>query len=80
MQLNNSITKKNLNAFITLTMSKGEKQGLNKGQLNDLYKNAVSVFFFNDLEKAPKISKQVVDYFWCVLNPLYCQNNELENA
>jgi hypothetical protein len=71
MTINNVTTKKNLDAFITLTMHEGRKQGLNRGQLDDLYKNAISVFFFNDLEKAPKINGQVVDYFWCVLNPLY---------
>lgn len=80
MKLNNVTTKKNLNIFITLTVSKGEKQGLNGGQLDDLYRNAVSVFFFNDLEKAPKISEQVVNYFWCVLNPLYCKGKGLKNA
>lgn len=74
MKLNNAITKKNLNTFITLTMHEGREQGLNRGQLNDLYQNAVNVFFFNDLEKAPEISKQVVNYFWCVLNPLYYQS------
>lgn len=71
MAINNVTTKKNLNAFITLTMKKGEKQGLKKSQLDDLYKNAISVFFFNDLEKAPAIDDRAVDYFWCVLNPLY---------
>ena len=71
MKLNNVTTKKNLNAFITLTMQQGKKQGLKKSELDDLYNNAVSVFFFNDLEKAPKITNQVIDYFWCVLNPLY---------
>lgn len=74
MKLNNVTTKKNLDTFITLTMHEGRKQGLNKPQLDDLYKNAVDVFFFNDLEKAPKISGQVVDYFWCVLNPLCYQS------
>ena len=71
MTFNNVTTKKNLDAFITLTMSKGEKLGLKKSQLDDLYTNAVNVFFFNDLEKAPKVTEQVVNYFWCVLNPLY---------
>ena len=71
MKLNNVTTKKNLNTFINLTMQQGKKQGLKKSQLDDLYKNAVSVFFFNDLEKAPKINNQVINYFWCVLNPLY---------
>ena len=71
MKLNNVTTKKNLNTFINLTMQQGKKQGLNEGQLDDLYKNAISVFFFNGLEKAPKITNQVIKYFWCVLNPLY---------
>lgn len=74
MTINNATTKKNLNAFISLTMSKGEKQGLKKSELDDLYKNAINVFFFNDLEKAPEISKQVVDFFWCGMNPLFYQN------
>ena len=74
MTINNVTTKKNLSDFIALTMSKGEKLGLKKSQLNDLYKNAISVFFFNDLEKAPEIDDRVVSYFWCVLNPLYYQN------
>ena len=71
MTINNATTKNNLNAFITLTMKQGKKQGLNKDQLNDLYKNAINVFFFNDLEKAPKVTEQVVDYLWCGMNPLY---------
>lgn len=71
MTINNVTTKKNLDAFITLTMSKGEKLGLSKSQLDDLYKNAINVFFFNDLEKAPKVTEQVVDYLWCGMNPLY---------
>jgi hypothetical protein len=71
MTINNATTKKNLNAFITLTMNKGEKQGLNRGQLDDLYKNAIGLFFFNDLEKAPEINARVVDFFWCGMNPLY---------
>ena len=71
MTINNATTKKNLNAFITLTMKKGKKQGLNKAQLDDLYKNSINVFFFNDLEKAPKITEQVVNFFWCGMNPLY---------
>lgn len=80
MKINNAITKKNLDDFITLTMNKGKKQGLKKSQLDDLYKNAVDVFFFNDLEQAPKITMQVVNYFWCVLNPIYCQGKGLKNA
>lgn len=71
MTINNVTTKKNLNNFIALTMSKGKKLGLKKSQLDDLYTNAINVFFFNDLEKAPKVTEQVVNYFWCVLNPLY---------
>ena len=71
MTINNMTTKKNLNDFIALTMSKGEKLGLKESQLDDLYTNAINVFFFNDLEKAPKVTEQVVNYFWCVLNPLY---------
>jgi hypothetical protein len=71
MTLTNATTKKNLDKFISLTMSKGEKLGLKKSQLDDLYTNAINVFFFNDLEKAPKISGQVVDYFWCGMNPLF---------
>ena len=71
MTFNNATTKKNLNDFLTLTMKQGQKQGLKKSQLDDLYTNAINVFFFNDLEKAPEISDQVVNYFWCVLNPLY---------
>ena len=71
MTINNVTTKKNLDAFITLTMNKGEKLGLKKSQLDDLYKNAVDVFFFNDLEKAPEIDDRVVNYFWCGMNPLY---------
>lgn len=74
MAINNVTTKKNLNTFITLTMKQGQKQGLNKDQLDDLYKNAINVFFFNDLEKAPKVTEQVVNYFWCGMNPLYYQN------
>ena len=74
MTINNATTKKNLNDFLALTMSKGEKLGLKKSQLNDLYKNAINVFFFNDLEKAPKVTEQVVDFFWCGMNPLYYQN------
>lgn len=76
MTINNETTKKNLNDFITLTMKQGKKQGLNEDQLDDLYKNAINVFFFNDLEKAPKVTEQVVNYFWCVLNPLYYQNQK----
>ena len=76
MTINNVTTKKNLNDFLTLTMSKGEKLGLKNSQLDDLYKNAINVFFFNDLEKETKIDDRVVDFFWCVLNPLYCQNNK----
>lgn len=71
MTINNAITRKNLNEFITLTMSKGEKLGLKRFQLDDLYKNAINVFFFNDLEKAPKVTEQVVNYFWCGMNPLF---------
>ena len=71
MTINNATTKKNLNTFVTLTMKQGKKQGLKKSELDDLYKNAINVFFFNDLEKAPKVNKQVVDYFWCSMNPLY---------
>ena len=71
MTINNATTKKNLNDFLTLTMKQGQKQGLSKSQLDDLYKNAINVFFFNDLEKAPEINDQVVDYFWCGMNPLY---------
>lgn len=71
MTINNMTTKKNLNDFLALTMSKGEKLGLKKSQLDDLYTNAINVFFFNDLEKASAITEQVVSYFWCVLNPLY---------
>lgn len=71
MTINNVTTKKNLNNFIALTMSKGKKLGLKKSQLDDLYTNAINVFFFNDLEKAPKITEQVVDFFWCGMNPLY---------
>ena len=71
MTINNVTTKKNLDAFINLTMSKGEKLGLSKSQLNDLYKNAINVFCFNDLEKAPKVTEQVVNYLWCGMNPLY---------
>ena len=74
MTINNATTKKNLDEFISLTMNEGKKLGFSKSQLDDLYKNAIDVFFFNDLEKAPKISKQVVDYFWCGMNPLYYQN------
>ena len=74
MKINSATTKKNLDTFITLTLNKGETQGLNGGQLDDLYKNAIDVFFFNDLEKAPKIKGQVVDYFWCILNPPYYQS------
>ena len=74
MTINNVTTKKNLDAFIALTMSKGEKLGLKKSQLDDLYTNAINVFLFNDLEKAPEIDDRVVDFFWCVLNPLYYQN------
>lgn len=71
MTINNATTKKNLNDFLALTMSKGEKLGLNKSQLDSLYKNAINVFFFNDLEKAPKVTEQVVNYFWCGMNPLF---------
>lgn len=71
MTINNSTTKKNLNKFITLALKKGKEEGLNNGQLDNLYKNAISVFFFNDLEKETKLTKQVINYFWCVLNPLY---------
>lgn len=71
MTINNVTTKKNLDEFISLTMRKGKKLGLNKSQLDDLYKNAIDVFFFNDLEKAPKVTEQVVDFFWCGMNPLY---------
>lgn len=71
MTINNAITKKNLNKFINLTMKQGQKHGLNKPQLDDLYKNAINVFFFNDLEKAPKVTEQVINYFWCCMNPLY---------
>ena len=74
MTINNATTKKNLDEFISLTMNEGKKLGFSKSQLDDLYKNAIDVFFFNDLEKAPKISKQVVDYFWCGMNLLYYQN------
>lgn len=76
MTINNTTTKKNLNDFLALTMSKGEKLGMNKSQLDSLYKNAINVFFFNDLEKAPKVTEQVVNYFWCGMNPLYYQNWE----
>lgn len=71
MTINNATTKKNLNAFITLTMKQGKKLGLKKSELDDLYKNAINVFFFNDLEKAPKVTEQVINYFWCSMNPLY---------
>ena len=71
MTINNVTTKKNLNDFLTLTMSKGEKLGLKKPQLDDLYTNAINVFFFNDLEKAPAIDDRTVDFFWCGMNPLY---------
>ena len=71
MTINNATTKKNLNDFLSLTMGKGKKLGLRKSQLEDLYTNAINVFFFNDLEKAPKVTEQMVNYFWCVLNPLY---------
>ena len=71
MTINNVTTKKNLNDFLALTMSKGEKLGLKKSQLDDLYTNAINVFFFNDLEKAPAIDDQTVDFFWCGMNPLY---------
>ena len=55
MIINNPTTRKNLNEFLSLAMSKGKKQGLNKGQLDSLYNNAISVFFFNDLEKLAKV-------------------------
>lgn len=71
MTINNPTTKKNLSAFITLTMKKGEEEGLNKDQLDNLYTNAISVFFFNDLEKLAKVTRETVKYFWCVLNPAY---------
>ena len=74
MTFNSATTKKNLNDFLSLTMGKGKKLGLRKSQLDELYENATNVFFFNDLEKAPKINEQVVNYFWCGMNPLYYQN------
>lgn len=71
MTINNATTKKNLNDFITLTMKKGKEKGLNKSQLDNLYSNAISVFFFNDLEKLTKVTEQTVNYLWCGMNPLY---------
>lgn len=78
MTINNTTTKKNLNDFLTLTMKKGEKKGLKKSELDDLYTNAINVFFFNDLEKTSRITEQMVDYFWCVLNPRFYQNWKAE--
>lgn len=71
MIINNPTTRKNLNEFLSLAMSKGKKQGLNKGQLDSLYNNAISVFFFNDLEKLAKVTRETVNYLWCGMSPLY---------
>ena len=71
MIINNPTTRKNLNEFLSLAMSKGKEQGLNKGQLDSLYNNAISVFFFNDLEKLTKVTRETVNYLWCGMNPLY---------